>query len=178
MKFILAIFVALLLQSCLTVDRIKKNCDKFTKVCVVENETVTQTVYRDTTIYIDKIIKVPVYVRDTLTIRDTVLIRDGKAYMQEVRKESGNIWATAAVYNSLLYINIGYKDSTVLIPYRDSTVLKQAETTTIQKEYIELPPEKFIPKFYKFTFWAFFITIGVGLLSIFGKRIVKIILKK
>ena len=77
MKAIIIILIGLISTSCLTVDRISRNCDKFTKVCVTEVqrdtvtkiETKTEVIYRDTTIYVnipgETVIKeVPVYIEN------------------------------------------------------------------------------------------------------------------
>lgn len=168
LKIILLLAVAYMATSCLTVDRIKRNCDTFAKVCIAE--TVKETVYRDTTIYLtDTVaIKMPA---DTVTIKDTVTIYNGLAWLPTVYREFGLVWVKAGVDASVLNVAAGIIDSTLLKPVTDTVIIKEAikeQTTTNTPKPIEV---KYIPKFYKFTFRVFWVLIVVfmGWVIIKGK---------
>jgi len=158
MKTINLLLVLLIFSSCLTVKRIEKNCDKFAKVCITETEKIIE--YRDTTIFIDKIIKVELP-NDTVTLVDTLRIINNRVYLPSRYRKYGNVWVEAGVSNSILHVQAGLIDSTILIPVHDTIflekVIKEATTTNT----ITLPPERFVPKFYKFTFWAFWVFIAI-----------------
>lgn len=159
-------FYFLLFPSCLTISRIQRNCDKFAQICVTEKETVT--VYRDTTIFRTDTIRVPLPYRDTVKIIDTVQIINNLAWLPPVHKKIGIIGVNASVARSILNINAYLTDSTVLHTRRDTITLEKvikekAETKTV--------PVRFIPDFYKFTFWFFFLQVTV--LIIVGIYIVR-----
>ena len=162
MKKVFFLFILIVtLNSCLTVEKIQRNCDKFAQVCVTDSETVTVIEYRDTTVYLRDTITVTLP-PDTVKISDTVTITDSGAQLPKVEKTFGIIGVSAEVYNSFLSVNAWLTDSTLLVPYADSVTVQNTNTTNTQKEYIQLPPERYIPKFYKFTFWWFFISLVAG----------------
>ena len=158
MKNLILIGLIILFSSCLTVKRIEKNCDKFAKVCVTES--VTKIEYRDTTIYKDRIIEVKLP-NDTVYLTKNVYIKDDKCYMDYTKKIFGNIWASAKVDNSILDLRAGYVNNIVNVPIHDTIYIERAitNTTTDNTAIVE---KKYIPGFYKFTFWVFIIAVGVG----------------
>ncbi|NQU54065.1 MAG: hypothetical protein HQ522_16170 [Bacteroidetes bacterium] len=160
MKALIYLLAFMSLSSCLTVKRIEKNCDKFAKICITETKKVIE--YRDTTIYVDRIVTVPLP-KDTVMITDTVRIINNRCYLPVKYKEFGLVWARASVDNSILNVHAGLTDSTILVPVHDTVFLDNAITSTTTDSTITLPPEKFIPGFYKFTFWAFIILAVVGI---------------
>jgi len=158
MKNIISILLILSMTSCLTVKRIEKNCEKFAKVCITE--TITRVEYRDTTIYKDRIIEVKLP-NDTVYITKPVYVQDGKCFMDYTRKTFGNIWASAKVDNSILDLKAGYVSNIIQVPIHDTIYIDNAISSTTTDNTITLPPEKYIPDFYKFTFW-FFIALAMA----------------
>lgn len=179
MKNLIVILLALLFSSCLTVKRIEKNCDKFAQVCVTE--TITRIEYRDTTIYKDRIIEVKLP-NDTVYISKPVYIQDGKCFMEYTRKTFGNIWASAKVDNSILDLKAGYLNNIIQVPIHDTIYIDNAISNTTTDNTVTLPPVKYIPKFYKFTFWLFIVlcvgAIGYVAWQIKGGAILSAINKK
>lgn len=153
-KLILFIFLAagiLIFQSCLTVGRIERNCDKFTKVCVAN--TVTKTVNRDTTIFRTDTVFVQLPA-DTVTITDTVHIKSGSAFLPWKHYRKGIISVDAAVQWSVLKISAYLNDSTILVPEKDTIVIPNAIRISDKTQTVTVV-KKYIPGFYKFTFWWF-----------------------
>ena len=179
-KLIVFTLLAFVFQSCLTVGMIERNCDKFTQVCVTDSQTETIIEYRDTTIYITDTLTVDLP-NDTVSIRDTVIINEQGAQYDKVVKTFGVISVSALLHNSFLHVNAWLNDSTILVPYKDSVVLQNSNTTTTHTEYIELPPERYIPKFYRFTFWWFITTVFAGVffvvIKVYSKQL-KILIDK
>lgn len=169
--------IILLLSSCLTVSRIERNCDKFAQICVTEK--VTETVYRDTTIFVNKPIEVPVPgYKDSINIRDSVRIitvidsvsQKPKQYaeLDTVTKELGLIGVKAWVKYSEIGIDAWLTDSTFLYNYQDSIKLENAIKNT---DTTEMVPVRYIPGFYKFTFWFFlFQLVSLVLVGIYMVR--------
>lgn len=143
-------FALTFLPSCLTVSRIQNNCDKFAKICVTS--ATTQTIYRDTTIYRHDTVfyQLP---SDTVTIVANVPIINNQAQLNPITKKFGFIGVNAFIKNNLLNINAWLTDSTILIPYRDTIFINDAFTATTTQNTVTVR-EKYIPKFYKFTFWV------------------------
>ena len=161
--FLSIAFCLLLFSSCLTVKQIERNCDKFAKVCTTTSQTITTT--RDTTIYKTDTLffNLPA---DTVKIVETVHIVNDQAQIKPVNKKMGFIGVNAFIKNNSLNINAWLTDSTILIPHRDTIFLNDAISTTTATTTVTIE-KKYIPKFYKFTFWlviiqaiaaAFFIT--------------------
>lgn len=163
-------------SSCLTYQRIQRNCDKFAKVCVSGSTSKTST--RDTTIfvekplYIDTIIYIPIPgYRDSIRIRDSVRIVDGYAFMKSVHKQQGIIAVDASIYKSELSIIAYLTDSSILYNYIDTLNFQDSiriynaikETATTSTVIIK---EKYIPWFYKFTFWVFIIAVIYGIVLV------------
>ena len=168
MKTINFILICILLTSCLTVKRIERNCDKFSRVCITDSRKVIE--YRDTIIYKDRIIKVQLP-KDTVKIVDTLYIENNKCFLPYTRKTFGNIWASAKVDNSILDLKAGYVKNVIQVPIHDTIYIERVVTRMRTENTVTLPPVKFIPKFYKFTFWFFilFIVSGAGWIFVKGK---------
>ena len=153
-KFVICAIIALLFSSCLTVNRIQRNCDKFAAICTVEKETVT--VYRDTTIFRTDTIRVPLP-RDTVRITDTVKVINNQAFLKPVHKQFGIIGVDAWVNFSVLGVQAYLTDSTILHVEKDTIYLEKVikETGTTQTVKI-----KHIPKLYRVAFWILLIQAG------------------
>lgn len=150
LKFIIFTFLILNLTSCLTVGRIKRNCDKFATVCVTATET--QTVYRDTTVYIHDTIRFNLPA-DTVKLTDTIRIINNRAYLPPVYKRFGLVWASAKVVNNVLDLQAGLTKTELLKPVHDTIYIEKAiqekkitNTVTVTKKHI--------PKIYKIAFWV------------------------
>ena len=169
MKKLISLFLIVLLSSsCLTIRKIEKNCDKFAKICIVE--TVKETVYRDTTIYRTDTIEIPLPVHDTLEIIDTVIVdSDGFVFLPTIHEEFGIIGVDAGVHYSILKVSAYLTDSTILVPIRDTITLEKVIKEQSSVSTIEV---KYIPSFYKFTFYMFFIVsiILIGMFIYFIKK--------
>lgn len=154
MKNLIYILILLGLTNCMTVRQIENNCDKFLKVCVTETEK--EIVYRDTTIYRNDTISIKLP-NDTVTVTETVTIReDNLAYLPTIHKEFGLIGVDAGVYRSVMRVTAYFVDSTFLYPVKDTIYLEKV----IREESItRTVPVKFVPGFYKFTFYLFLIGI-------------------
>lgn len=150
--------------SCMTTGRIERHCDDFAKICLTE--TVVETEYRDTTlyvevpVYIDKVIEVPVPgFKDSVRIRDSVRIINNLAYMDPVHEEFGNIGVDAEVYRSELLVKGYYLDSTINYHYKDTLThgdsirIANAIRDKTTTNNIVLPPERYVPRFYKKLLW-------------------------
>jgi len=135
MKNLILILIALVsFQSCLTVGKIKRNCDKFYDVCIT---TEKEVIYLDTTIYRTDTVyfKLPA---DTVIIHDTII----NGYMPRVYREFGLVWASASVDNYLLSVHAGLIDSTIMQSSIDTIRLPRAikyETTTNTVDIPYLP---------------------------------------
>jgi len=175
MKSFLLLLLTLAFSSCLTVEKIQRNCDKFAQVCVTDRETNTVIEYRDTTIYIDRIIKVPVPMfTDSVRIRDSVNVitvinettneKEQYCELSPIHREVGLIGVDAWVNHSVIEIYAYLLDSTILVPYKDSVVAQNQVTTTTTENNIKLPHEKYKTWFTRFCTWWFFITIIGGIL--------------
>jgi len=142
--------------------------------------TVTETKWRDTVIYVekkvyvDKIIEVPVPGHtDTLKLTNWVYVDNNQAYMKSIHKEQGIIGVDASIYRSIFNINAYLLDSTILYNYQDTLTLADSikiadairEKTSTST--VILPPEKYVPWYYKFTFWYFIITVVIVAAIIF-----------
>ena len=149
MKKLLVIFGLIIgLQSCLTIGRIERNCDKFAKLCVTDRETTT--IYRDTTIYQRDTILVPLPYRDTVRITDTVRIVNNQAFLKPVHKEFGLIGVDAWVQFSVLGVKAYLTDSTILHVRNDTIFLEKVIKEAAITKTVTV---RHVPGFYKFTFW-------------------------
>lgn len=134
--------------------------------------TVTETKWRDTVIYveipffIDKIIEVPLPVHDTLRIIETVYVdKEGLADMKLIHREQGIIGADISIEKGKLKGNFYLLDSTIIYNYKDtlsfqdSLRIYDAVRETQVTNTVVLPPEKYIPKVYKWAFWIILIEV-------------------
>lgn len=160
-RILLLIAMVVVFTSCLTVDRIQRNCDKFAKICTVG--TVTKTVYRDTTIYLTDTLKFKLPA-DTVRITDTVRIVNNLAYLPTIYKSYGLIGVKAGVNRSVLSVTAWLKDSTILQARRDTVTIKNAIRESGTTTTLEPVIKKVIPGFYRFTFWFFIVLVTGGLL--------------
>lgn len=162
-RLLFLILSAILFSSCLTVKQIERNCDKFAKICTTPQKTVIE--YRDTTIYVND----TVYFNlppDTVKLVQYVTVTGNNANLQPVKRKKGLIWMEASIKNNWLTVNAGLTDSTILIPHRDTVFLNDALQTTTQTNTITIE-KKYIPKFYKFTFWFFTAAVSVFVIYLF-----------
>ncbi len=163
MKRVLLLACIVTLTSCMTVKRIEQNCDKFAKICVAEK--VKETIYRDTTIFRSDTVLVPLPA-DSVKITDTIRVVKNIAYLPTVRKKAGIIGVDAGVNNSIIRINAYLTDSTILYKHQDTIFIRNA----IREEKVSSTvPVKFIPSFYRFTFWVFIFEI-VALIVFFSVK--------
>jgi hypothetical protein len=170
---ILIIGSAWLLSGCLTVGRIQRNCDKFAAVCVQESNT--ETVFRDTTIFVREPVFVPVPgFKDSLRIRDSMNIipvfepQTNKtthyAEMEPVHEEFGLIGVDAWVKFSKIGIDAYLTDSAIWYNYEKSLKINNAIREKTTTNTVVLPPERYVPRFHKFTFWLFWAEMAVVVL--------------
>ena len=158
-KLIGILLIGFLFSSCLTVKRVERNCDLFAKIC--GTGTTTEIRYKDTTIFINR--DVPVYLpRDTAYLQRQVSVDTLGAQMQPAIINDGIMTITARIKDSKLtasgYIN---RDS-IVANIRDSILIKNAIRQSSYKTTVTIR-EKYIPGFYRFTFW-FAILVWAGLI--------------
>lgn len=154
MKRALNLLILLMLfSSCLTVRQIEKNCDKFAKICITE--TVTETVYRDTTIYRTDTLEITLP-KDTVRLRDTLTIVKGMAFLPTIHKRFGIIGVDAGVSYSVLTVTAYLTDSTILYTHKDTLWL---EKVIKEKAITHTVVVKHVPKLYKWSFWI--LVVGV-----------------
>jgi len=161
-KLIGILLIGFLFSSCLTVKRVERNCDLFAKIC--GTGTTTEIRYKDTTIFINR--DIPVYLpRDTAYLQRQVSVDTLGAQMQPAIINDGIMTITARIKDSKLtasgYIN---RDS-IVANIRDSILIKNAIRQSSSKTTVTIM-EKYIPGFYRFTFW--FTIIEWAALLIFG----------
>lgn len=154
--FLFSMLCLMWFSSCLTVKKIERNCDKFAKVCVTPVSTVVE--YRDTTIYRTDTLwySLP---PDTVRLVEKVTVTGTQASIAPAKRKKGIIWMEASINNNWLNVTAGLTDSTILIPHIDTVFIDNAiqSTTTTQTITIE---KKYIPKFYRFTFWLVMVQIA------------------
>lgn len=157
--FLLCPMCLMWLTSCLTVGRIQRNCDKFAQICVTSSETETR--YRDTTIHFPPIAaRLP---ESNILIKTELKITDGKVNLPRQVSQHGLITTEVEIIDNQLLVKSYLSDSTILVK-PDPVTIHDAIREEKSKEYIKLPPEKYIPGFYKFTMRYFVVSLVVGLL--------------
>jgi len=174
MKIIVFISSILFLTSCMTVDKVKRNCDLFMTVCEVpvkvETEILTNTIteieYRDTVIYIElpgrEVIKeVPVYINKGI-------VDSKQSYLNVPFAES-----TAQVINSKLIHKLSQKDTVLRVELENALKLtKELKTENkILKEKSIVPIQE-NSKFASFTirvFWGLIVVVVLGIGFLFFK---------
>ena len=158
-KLIGILLTGFLFSSCLTVKRVERNCDLFAKIC--ETGTTTEIRYKDTTIFIDR--DVPVYLpRDTAYLQGQVTLDTLGAQMEPTTIKEGLMTITARVKDSKLTASGFINRDSIVANIRDSILIKNAIRQSNSKTTVTIR-EKYIPGFYKFTFW-FAIISWVGLI--------------
>lgn len=174
-RILLLAAMVVVFTSCLTVERIQRNCDKFAKICTVG--TVTKTVYRDTTIYLTDTLKIKLPA-DTVRITDTVRVTNNLAYLPTIYKSFGLIRVKAGVNRSVLNVFAWIADTTLLQARNDTVTIKNAIRESGTKTTLAPVIVEVIPGFYKFTFWFFIVLVTGGLLYIglrLRRRIIKLV---
>ena len=167
MKIIVFISSILFLTSCMTVDKVKRNCDLFMTVCEVpvkvETEILTNTItkieYRDTTIYVylpGKVIerKVPVYITKGIVNSDLSVLVTPLAR------------STARVFNSELEHDLIQTDTTLQLEVQNAL-----KTIKIQEKQIETLREKYVVTVTENSNWARFcikVTWGLMIVIVLG----------
>jgi len=161
-KLIGILLVGILFSSCLTVKRVERNCDLFAKIC--GTGTTTEIQYKDTTIFINR--DVPVYLpRDTTYLQGQVTIDSLGAQMQQEIINDGMVTITTKVKDSKLIASGYISRDSLVANIRDSILIKNAIRQSSSKTTVTIR-EKYIPGFYRFTFW--FAVIEWAALLIFG----------
>ena len=148
-KLIGILLIGFLFSSCLTVRRVERNCDLFAKIC--GTGTTTEIQFKDTTIFINR--DVPAFLpRDTAYLQGQVTLDTLGAQMEPTTINEGMVTITARIKDSKLtasgYIN---RDS-IVTNIRDSILIKNAIRQSNSKTIVTIR-EKYIPGFYRFTFW-------------------------
>ena len=158
-KLIGILLIGFLFSSCLTVKRVERNCDLFAKIC--GTGTTTEIRYKDTTIFINR--DIPVYLpRDTAYLQRQVSVDTLGAQMQPAIINDGIMTITARIKDSKLTAS-GYLNRDSLVTnIRDSILIKNAIRQSSYKTTVTIR-EKYIPGFYRFTFW-FAILVWAGLI--------------
>jgi hypothetical protein len=145
-------------------------------------QTSTEIHYRDTTIYVN----LPVYIdttifvpipgfKDSVRIIDSVRIQNGFAYMKTLHKETGLIGVDVTLNNSELSVVAYLTDSTILfnlkdtLNFHDSVKIYNAIKDQVTTNIVVLQPVKYIPKFYKFSFWLLIVELIILALFAFYK---------
>lgn len=113
------ILISIFTQSCLTIKRIEKNCDKFTKVCVTNSKVEIKdsiiynevVIFKDTTIYDTTVIERVVEVKKTRVINKNKNINSKKVF-----SDLDFSYAWAQVINSKLHLYHKQKDSLIIKP--------------------------------------------------------------
>lgn len=156
MKNLLYFVILLVLSSCMTVGRIQRNCDQFAKICVTE--TTTEIRYRDTLVYLDPIpVRLP---NSDINISQTLTVVDGVVNLPVQIHKTGLITTEVSVVNNELQVNSYLNDSTILFK-PDPVLINDGIREERQKNLV---PVKYVPGFYRFTFWLF---IAQALLIVF-----------
>ena len=166
MRSILIIAVIFSLSSCMTVKRIQRNCEAFSKICTVNTWHDIQ--YRDTIIYLDPIqAKLPV---SDINISMQLIVKDGQVVnIESITKTQGLITTEVWIKDGKLTINSSLNDSTILIR-PDPVVIHDAIVDETTGQTIKI---KFIPKTYRWSFWILITEILIGILILVKKLFLK-----
>lgn len=172
MKQLIILFAAILLLS-------SSGCkvpQAITKTVIEVRDT---TIYVKVPVYVDKLIYVPLP-KDTVFVTDTVKVVNGYAEMRSIYVQRGIIGVEASIHRSVFDIVAYLTDSTILynyvdtLTYEDSVRIHNAiKNTVTDNTYVV--KERFIPGFYKFTFWVFIVVLIGGIMyvawMVFFKRL-------
>jgi len=132
MKQIVFILICLLSVSCMTVQRIERNCDEFAKICIAENtdtvriENTIVVTERDTVVYFT-------FPRDTMYVEIPVKIppkvNKGLVNSKLSYLEAGYAWSTAQVEKGVLKHYIESRDTIIQIQLDNAVkTIKQLRT--------------------------------------------------
>ena len=176
MKYFAIILLSLLSVSCLTVKKVKRNCELFAAVCITETETETTTEikteieYRDTT----GTIHIP---EEKVRDKTPVIIEDKNKKQVPIKKEYINselsvlkvpfAKSTAQVVNSRLIHKLTQTDTLLLFKLEGAlkTIKKQEKQITVLREkYVITITEN--SNFANFTikvFWVLVVISGLGI---------------
>lgn len=148
-KILLLILVTLSVSSCVT----SKKCNrKFPPEIIIKESIHTNTVveYRDTIIYTPG---------DTVYFTDSINCDPaGRVNMAPRTVTSNNASVTVSIRNNELNV-VAQCDSLEIEIERLNKYINTSKTRSIVKTIIK--KEKYIPSFYQFTFWWFFLTIAI-----------------
>jgi len=164
------------LTSCMTVNRIEKNCSEFAKICEVPvkkevkiiTNTVTEIEYRDTIIYkylpgkvVEK--KIPVYIREGIVESELSILNTPLAM------------STARVFNSRLEHNLTQNDTTLRLELEDAKktirILNTEKWKTELENTIIVEENSNFAKLAIKVFWGLvvIVIIGIGYLIVKNK---------
>lgn len=153
-SFLFAILCLVWLSSCMTVDRIQRNCDKFAQICVTNSSNEIQ--YRDTIIRLAPLkARLP---ESNIIISSTLKVVSGRVNMPKVIEKNGLITTEVSIIDNQLFIRSFLNDSTILVkpePIVIHGTIRDEKTT----KYITLAPERYIPGIFKITFWIVVIQV-------------------
>lgn len=155
--FLICVSAIVSLTSCLSINRIERNCDKFAKICIRDKETVIE--YRDTVIFRTDTVQI-VLPRDTVKLTDTIRIVNNKAFLRPVHKTFGLVGVDAWVNFSVLNVRGYLTDSTMLYTEQDTVLLPGAVQIKTVTNTVTV---KHVPGIYKVVFWLFWIIVLVVL---------------
>lgn len=150
MRTLIYLIILIVCSSCLTARRIEKNCYLFAKIC--GTGTITEIRYKDTTIFFDRM--VPVFLpRDSAKIHGLVKINSTGAQLPSITSKKGIVTIRAEIVDSKLTATGFINRDSIIAAIRDSVTLKNAIRLSNSKTTVVVK-EKYIPVFYKFTFWV------------------------
>ncbi len=155
MKYLIFLFFIAMLPGCMTVNRIKRNCDKFAQICVTSSTT--EVHYRDTIIRL-----APIQARlpeSNIIISSTLRVINGIVDMPKTIEKNGLITTEVSITNNQLFIRSYLNDSTIMVK-PEPVVIHDAIRDEKNTNYITLPPERYIPGIFKITFWIVVIELA------------------
>lgn len=140
--------LAFIFTSCLTAERIRRNCYKFAQICVTGTET--EVTYRDTTIYFKPIAaRLP---ESNISIQTELKVTEGKINLPRQITKHGLITTEVEIIDNRLFVKSYLNDSSILVQ-PDPVIIRDAIREEKTKQSITLPPERYIPKAYRIAFW-------------------------
>lgn len=175
------ILIGILSVSCMTVDRISRNCDKFALICITETQrdTVTKTVikteivYKDTTIYVNipgktVIKKVPVYIEKGIVNSELSILNVPFAR------------STAQVINSIQRHELVQTDTVMRVKLENALkVVKRQEKTirVLNEKYVVMVTENTpFAVFAIKVFWVVVMIVILGIAYLIFKNWIKILI--
>ena len=130
MKNLLILSFAVLLSSCMTTNRIARNCDKFLQVCGTPVQTWIE--YRDTVIKLDPIpVRLP---QSDINVNLQMQVKNNQVNLQKQTFTQGLISVNVEVIDNHLHVNAWLNDSTVLAkpdPVVISNAIKEEKTKDV-----------------------------------------------